>query len=103
MEITEVKPSQVSLKLDFTRPFKANNLVDFTLAPRGDATEITWDMHGPTPFMGKVVPCWSKLKDFETGLASLKAIAPRWRSSATILHSLLRASCALRPKKRKSR
>ena len=34
MEITEAKPSQVSLKLDFTKPFKANNLVDFTIAPQ---------------------------------------------------------------------
>jgi hypothetical protein len=82
MEITEVKPSQVSLKLDFTRPFKANNLVGFTLVPRGDATEITWDMHGPTPFMGKIMHVFINMdrmvgKDFEAGLASLKAIAEK--------------------------
>jgi hypothetical protein len=80
MEITEAKPSQVSLKLDFTKPFKANNLVDFTIAPRGDATEITWDMHGPTPFIGKIMHVFINMdrmvgKDFEKGLANLKALA----------------------------
>ena len=82
MEITEAKPSQISLQLDFTKPFKANNLVDFTLVPRGDATEITWDMHGPTPFMGKIMHVFINMdrmvgKDFDTGLANLKAIAEK--------------------------
>ena len=53
MEITEVKPSQVSLKLDFTRPFKANNLVDFTLAPRGTQPK------SPGTCMGRR-PSWAR-------------------------------------------
>ena len=36
MEITDsAPPSRVTLKLDFTRPFEAHNIVDFTMEPRG--------------------------------------------------------------------
>ena len=83
MEIIEAKPSsQVSLKLDFTKPFKANNLVDFTMVPRGDATEVTWDMHGPISFMAKLMHVVINMdrmvgKDFDKGLANLKAIAEK--------------------------
>jgi uncharacterized protein YndB with AHSA1/START domain len=83
MEITEAKPSsKVSLRLDFTKPFKANNLVDFTMAPRGDSSDVTWDMHGPTPFIGKIMHVFINMdrmvgKDFDTGLANLKTIAEK--------------------------
>jgi hypothetical protein len=83
MEITEAKPSsQVSLRLDFTKPFKANNLVDFTMVARGDSTDVTWDMHGPMPFVSKIMHVVINMdrmvgKDFDTGLANLKAIAEK--------------------------
>ena len=51
MEITEsVAPSKVGLKLDFLKPFEAHNTVEFTLAPAGDVTNVTWAMQGPTPY-----------------------------------------------------
>ena len=81
MEIVEsVPPSRVTLKLDFTRPFKGHNIVDFTLEPRGDSTQVTWAIHGPSPFISKVMGIVFNMdkmigKDFEAGLAALKTVS----------------------------
>jgi hypothetical protein len=81
MEIAEAAaPSRVSLKLDFSRPFEAHNRVDFTLEPKGAATQVTWAMQGPMPFISKVICLFVDMDrmvgaDFEAGLANLKAIA----------------------------
>lgn len=80
-EITEaVLFSKIALKLDFLKPFEAHNNVEFTLEPKGDATEVTWAMHGPQPFMAKVMSvifnCDKMVGgQFETGLANLKKVA----------------------------
>jgi len=83
MEIAEAAaPSRVTLKLDFMKPFEAHNTVDFTLEPRGDATDVTWAMQGPAPFVSKLIGLFIDMdamigRDFEAGLASLKAIAEK--------------------------
>ena len=68
------------VKLDFLKPFEAHNAVTFTLEPNGAATTVTWAMEGPTPFIGKIMHLFIDMdsmvgKDFETGLANLKAAA----------------------------
>ena len=79
MVVTEAAaPSKVALKLDFISPFEAHNTVVFSLAPQADGTMVTWDMQGPTPFMGKIVHVFMNMDkmvgdDFEIGLAKLKA------------------------------
>lgn len=80
MEITEAAPSKIKLKLDFLKPFEAHNIAEFTLEPRGAATNVTWAMYGPQPFMAKVMSLFMNCEkmvgpQFETGLANLKAIA----------------------------
>jgi hypothetical protein len=81
MEITQADaPGKVALKLDFTRPFEAHNTVDFTLAPQGEATLVTWDMRGPVPFFAKIIHVFLNMDkmvggDFEAGLAKLKSLA----------------------------
>ena len=81
MEITDTSPpSKVTLKLDFVKPFETHNIVEFRLEPKSDSTEVTWDMHGPAPFISKVMQVFFSMdnmvgKDFETGLANLKAVA----------------------------
>lgn len=81
MEITESsEPSRVTIQLDFVRPFKARNIVDFTLVPTGKATEVTWAMHGPSPYVSKVMGVFFNMdrmvgRDFESGLVKLKALA----------------------------
>lgn len=83
MEIAEAAaPSRVTLNLDFVRPFEAHNTVDFTLEPKGDATNVTWAMQGPMPFVSKVICLFVDMdrmvgSDFEAGLANLKAIAEK--------------------------
>jgi hypothetical protein len=81
MEITDTSPpSKVTIKLDFIKPFEAHNLVEFTLVPLGGSTDVTWDMHGSSPYLFKLMCLFMNMdemigKDFETGLANLKARA----------------------------
>ena len=81
MEIAESSPpSRVTINLDFVKPFEAHNIVEFTLEPKGDATNVTWAMHGRSPYMSKVMSVFFNMdamigKDFEAGLANLKTIA----------------------------
>lgn len=81
MEIVEAaSPSKIGLKLDFVRPFEAHNDVTFALEPAGAATKVIWTMTGPTPFIGKIFHVFVDMdrmvgRDFEAGLASMKAAA----------------------------
>jgi cellulose synthase/poly-beta-1,6-N-acetylglucosamine synthase-like glycosyltransferase len=83
MEIAEsVPPSKVTIKLDSIKPFEAHNIVEFTLEPQGDATNIRWAMQGHTSYFAKIIHVFFDMdsmvgKDFETGLANLKAIAEK--------------------------
>jgi carbon monoxide dehydrogenase subunit G len=83
MEIAESSPpSKLTLKLDFVKPFEAHNIVAFTLEPRGDATNVTWAMQGDTPYFAKIIHVFINMddmvgKDFESGLAKLKAAAEK--------------------------
>ncbi|MFK0692189.1 SRPBCC family protein [Mesorhizobium sp. IMUNJ 23033] len=78
MEITNSVPSSlVALKLDFEKPFRANNTVDFTLTPSGENTNVTWAMRGGRPFIAKLMGLFMNFdtligRDFEAGLANLK-------------------------------
>lgn len=83
MEIMDSSPpSKVMINLDFTKPFAAHNIVEFTLEPKGDTTNVTWDMHGPVPYVAKIMHVFFDMdsmvgKDFEVGLAEMKAVAER--------------------------
>ncbi len=83
MEIADTSPpSRLTLKLDFTKPFVAHNIVDFTLAPSAGNTQVTWAMHGPNTYVGKVMQLFFNMdsmvgKDFEAGLTSLKSAAEK--------------------------
>lgn len=60
MEILESSPSsKLNLKLNFTEPFEAENMTEFTLTPEGEATKITWAMQGANPFLGKLMSIFS--------------------------------------------
>jgi len=80
MEILEaIASSKVVIKLDFLKPFEAHNTAEFTMLPQGGATNVIWVMHGPAPFMSKVMQVFMNMdrmigKDFEIGLANLKTI-----------------------------
>ena len=68
------------IKLDFLKPFEAHNQAEFALKGGDAATTVTWAMHGPQPFMMKVMDLVMDMdrmvgKDFETSLANLKQLA----------------------------
>ena len=81
MEIMDSTPSsRVVIKLDFLKPFEAHNTADFTIVANGATTTVKWAMFGQSPFMSKVMGLFVNMdqligRDFEKGLASLKAIA----------------------------
>lgn len=72
-------PSKVVLALQMVRPFKADNIVEFTLDRSGAGTRVTWAMRGRQPFMAKlmglVMNCDKMIgTQFEEGLGKLKAL-----------------------------
>jgi uncharacterized protein YndB with AHSA1/START domain len=83
MEILEASaPSKIVIKLDFFIPFEAHNTAEFTMLPQGDATNVTWFMRGPAPFMSRLMQVFINFdkmvgKDFEIGLANLKRLTEK--------------------------
>ena len=81
MEITEsVAPSRIAMRLDFLKPFEAHNTTEFTFVPQGGTTTVHWAMHGPSPYVSKLMGIFMNMDrmvggQFEQGLANLKAIA----------------------------
>lgn len=83
MEILEAEKNEsVKMRLTFIKPFAAVNTTEYTLAEKGDDTEVSWVMYGPNTFMGKVMCVFMSMdkmigKDFDKGLANLKALAEK--------------------------
>jgi len=87
MEIIDTTPpSKIVIKLDFFSPFEAHNIAEFAMRPQGNATNlatnVTWSMHGPQPFMAKVMHMFFNMDkmvggQFEQGLAGMKAVAEK--------------------------
>ncbi|UXI68825.1 SRPBCC family protein [Tahibacter amnicola] len=83
MEIVEVtEPGKVVIQLEFTEPMEARNTAEFVLTPGNGGTRVQWAMHGPSPYLAKVMGVLVSMdkmigKDFEIGLSNLKAAAER--------------------------
>jgi uncharacterized protein YndB with AHSA1/START domain len=83
MEILDTQaPSKIVIKLDFFAPFEGHNTAEFTMLPQGDGTNVTWSMHGPSPFIGRIMHVFINMdrmvgKDFEAGLANLKRLTEK--------------------------
>jgi len=81
MEIIDTTPpSKIVIKLDFIKPFEGHNTAEFTLAPDGNATKVTWAMYGNSNYMTKIMNCFFDMdkmigKEFEDGLTKLKSAA----------------------------
>jgi len=72
-------PNRVTMRLQMFKPLAADNVVEFTLVPRGATTDVTWAMQGRQPYVGKVMGLVLDMDkmigtDFATGLASLKSL-----------------------------
>jgi hypothetical protein len=70
----------VNMKLEFSRPFKCCNDVNFKLAPCGSGTRVSWIMDGKNNLMSKAMSLVMDMdkmvgNDFEQGLANLNSVA----------------------------
>jgi|ERR1700722_2500539 uncharacterized protein YndB with AHSA1/START domain len=83
MKITAAKaPSRVDVAVDWNRPFKVRNTHEFTLAPTGNETQVTWTAEGTNLYIMKVMEVFVGInglmgRHFETGLQNLKKVAER--------------------------
>jgi Polyketide cyclase / dehydrase and lipid transport len=80
--------SEVSIKLEFIKPFSATNRATFTFVPSGPKTKVTWAMDGNNTFLSKafhLVMDMDKLvgKDFEKGLLAMQGEAERTTPGAS--------------------
>jgi uncharacterized protein YndB with AHSA1/START domain len=81
MEITGSAPDRIEIELAFLKPMRNTQQVEFVLTPTSGGTDVTWRMAGQHE--GVLMNLFSKVvsmdtligKDFEKGLARLKAIA----------------------------
>lgn len=83
MEIAEsTASSKIIFDLYFLEPFEGRNTAEFTLDRKGEATNVTWSMYGPAPYLTKLMSTFFDMdamigNDFAAGLASLKALAEK--------------------------
>jgi carbon monoxide dehydrogenase subunit G len=81
MEIVDARsPSAIRIKLDFTAPFAASNVVEFTLTKEADGTRVNWAMTGPKPFISKLMGLVFNMDkivggQFAQGLSQLKQVS----------------------------
>jgi hypothetical protein len=83
MEITGALPANhLVIRLNFEKPFAAQNTAEFSFEPVGDGTRVTWAMYGPKPknFLMSLMCDLFGMNDmvgkqFDAGLAKLKTVA----------------------------
>jgi hypothetical protein len=81
MEITDSAPDRVEIELAFMKPMRNTQQVEFVITPTSAGSDVTWRMSGRheglmMSLFGKVVSMDRLIgKDFEKGLARLKAVA----------------------------
>ena len=72
-------PSNVTVRVEFIRPFEATNTAKFTFVPAPGGTKVTWAMEGENGFIGKAFGMLMDMDkmvgaDFEKGLGAMKQI-----------------------------
>lgn len=81
MRIVEAtEPATVRILLTFEKPFKAENTTHFTISEHPSGSHVDWTMTGNKTIFTKVMALFGGMdkmigKDFEKGLAKLKATA----------------------------
>jgi hypothetical protein len=81
--ITESSPpARIVFDLHMMKPFEGRNVATFTFNASGDSTKVTWSLDDKPKLIAKVIGLFCNLdqmigKDFEVGLARLKAIAEK--------------------------
>jgi len=87
LEIIESNaPATVSMKLDILEPMEGHNNVVFALQTDGDATDVSWTMTGPYPYLNRIFGALFSMDKiiggtFDSGLADLKRMAEKGLAS----------------------
>lgn len=73
----EVVNERVTMRLEFYRPMKCVNTVDYILIPANGGTDVSWTMYGPNNVMGKAMSMFMDCEkmcgdQFAIGLNNLK-------------------------------
>jgi uncharacterized protein YndB with AHSA1/START domain len=80
MTIVDSQPNKkVSMNLEFLKPFKAANHVEFAFKPQAEGTAVSWSMSGHKQFLQKIFCSFMNMdkmvgSEFEKGLAQLKTV-----------------------------
>lgn len=82
VDIVASSPGKITMRLHMREPMEGLNTVEFTLVPQGNATNVTWAMHGPSPYLSKLMGLVMDMDKmvggaFEAGLAELKTRAEK--------------------------
>jgi hypothetical protein len=82
LEILASTPQRITMQLHMIDPFEARNVLEFTLAPAPEGTQVTWSMRGASPFLARLIGVFIDMdqmigRDFEAGLGALKQRAER--------------------------
>lgn len=76
------EPSSVNMQLDMEKPMEGHPKVVFVLQPKEGATEVSWTMAGPYPFLNRIFGAIFNMDKmiggiFAAGLRDLKALAEK--------------------------
>jgi hypothetical protein len=80
VEIIESVPNKrVRVRLDFKKPMEATNYGEYTMAPEGTGTKVTWTMTGQKNLVQKIFCLFMNMDkmvggEFEKGLVSLRQL-----------------------------
>lgn len=83
IEIVEAEaPKKVVMDLHFLRPMEGRNVARYEVTPVAGGSEVSWSIQGPMPFLSKVMCVFMDMdkmigREFEKGLADLKALAEK--------------------------
>ncbi|MDD2761634.1 MAG: SRPBCC family protein [Methylomonas sp.] len=83
MEILEsVAPTRITIRMDFIKPFPAQNTLEFILQAEDGVTRVTQAIFGPNPYISKLMSLVFSMDQmiggkFEDGLAALKSLAEK--------------------------
>lgn len=76
------KDEKVEATIDFYRPMRASNRLEFLLKPDAAGTKVTWAIFGPAPLSSRIFSIFMDFdkmvgNEFEKGLLQLKALAEK--------------------------
>jgi uncharacterized protein YndB with AHSA1/START domain len=80
--IESTVPSTISVRVDWSKPFKVTNINEFVLQPAQGQTKVIWTMRGDNLYVMKLMSVFVNMdkqmgSHFETGLADLKSAAEK--------------------------